>query len=139
VRYVPVNGLPSLHPLPAATLSMAEHHVVVELDEASGERLRLDFSPLQAVRIRTVDLFIPPEETPFDRRAVVEVVDSPWLADLSADLARADSRATFMEHSRHFLMPAGDAVIEVAAWGVEWTAAGGGGRYPEEKVDPGWP
>jgi hypothetical protein len=120
--HIAVPGVPALHPLPDATISGTEHRLAVDLDTTAGARLRLEFAPIQAVRITTQDLFTGG----YERGAVVEVADSLWLATLTADLAANDRFATFMDNARHFLVPAGDAVIEVAAWQLQWD----GGQYP---------
>jgi hypothetical protein len=130
-HHVRLPGLPALHPLPEPLITAAAHAVIAEIDAADGSRVRLEFSPMQAMRVTTVDLF----GARYDRTAVVEVTGSLWIAALTADLAQLDASAIFMDQSRHFLVPAGDGVLEVAAWQVEWE----GGRYPAERVTSGWP
>ena len=130
-RHVPITGVPQLQRLAVPTVSVYTPDAVVEVDDADDQRLRLAFSPLQAVRIRTADLYVKPDGATFHADRLVEVTGSTWLEELSADLRQVDHTATFMQRARHFLVPAGDLVIEVVAWAVEWTAAAGGGRYPD--------
>lgn len=125
-RHVPVPGVPGLHALSTPAVSVVKPEVVVELDGAAGERLRLVFSPYQAVRIRTADLFVPPADGAFRAHVVMEVLDSPWLAELGADLERVASGATFMGQAHHYLLTAGDSVVEVVARGLEWTSEAAG-------------
>jgi hypothetical protein len=64
----------------------------------------------------TADCFdLPPEIQAFPKE-IVEVIDSPWIAELKAVLKKTDHTATFMDRARHFLIPAQDEFIEVVAW-----------------------
>ena len=44
---------------------------------------------------------------------------SPWLDELRDGLAEVDHHADFLDKAVHFLVPAGDNVLEVVAWRVE--------------------
>jgi hypothetical protein len=137
-RHEPIPGVPELTGTPAASTDWPE--VVVEAEAAQGGRVTLRFAPAQALRVRTADVFVPPgDEAGFRPRVVVEVVDSLWLAELRADAAHVDHSSTFMDHARHFFLVAGDAAVDVLAWGLEWSAGAESGRHPEERPDPGWP
>ncbi len=140
-RHEPVAGIPELEPTTTPVLAVEQPDVVVEALAAAGGPVRLRFSPFQAVRVRTNDAYVPPldDEAGFIPFTVVEVIDSLWVEELRADAARVDHGATFMEDARHFLLLAGDAVIEVVAWNLEWSSVSGSGRHPETPPDPGWP
>ena len=50
--------------------------------------------------------------------------EAPWLDELTDALSEIDRTADFMQRAIHFLVPAGDDVVEVAAWRVQVEAAG---------------
>jgi hypothetical protein len=137
-RHEQIPGVPRLASTPALSADWPE--VVVEADTADGGRVRLRFAPAQALRVRTADVFVPPgDEAGFQARTVGEVVDSLWIEELRADAAHVNQSSTFMEHARHFFLVAGDAAVDVVAWGLEWSAGAESGRHPEQLPDPGWP
>ena len=114
--------------------------IVVEAEAADGSRVRLRFSPAQAMRIRTADVYVPPgDDAGYRPGAVVEVTDSLWLEELRADAAQLNQTATFMDVARHFFVDAGDTAVDVVAWGLEWSAGDASGRHPDPPPEPGWP
>ena len=130
MRLDPLEGPPPLHEVPLPVVSTGGPGVTVEVDDARERRFRLTFSPVQALRVTTVDAFRLPDGVEMVPRQVALVSDSPWLAELAAVLKRNDPNATFMERSHHFFIHAGDDFIEVAAWSVAWESEDGSGRYP---------
>ena len=96
---------------------------VLEFDDADERRIRLVFPGWQAIRITTVDCFRVNSLFIDGRlvRSLLEVHDSPWLRELSAELSRTDYSATFMDKSRHFIVFLGDNVLEVAAYHFTWS------------------
>lgn len=119
-RFEPVMGLPKLHTTPLADVHIEGSkapRVVVELDDVNEKRFRLVFETYQAVRVTTADCFWP--VVPITSQAVVEVINSPWIAELTAVLKKSDHAATFMQKAKHFLIPAQDDFIEIVAWGVK--------------------
>jgi hypothetical protein len=44
---------------------------------------------------------------------------SAWIDELKSALRVIDESADFMEKALHFTIPAGDDVLEIAAWKVE--------------------
>jgi hypothetical protein len=90
------------------------------------------FRPTQAVAITTVDLWSPPDGEGLVGRRVSEVMDSAWRHELWERLAAHDPHASFMDHARHFVVPAEDDVIEVLAWQLLWRREDDTGARPEE-------
>lgn len=119
-RFEPVMSLPKLHTTPLADVHVegsGRPRVVVELDDVNEKRFRLVFGTYQAVRVTTDDCFSP--VAPITSRAVVEVINSPWIAELTAVLKRKDDAATFMQKAKHFLIPNQDNFIEIVAWNIK--------------------
>jgi hypothetical protein len=119
---VPVEGVPELHEAQRPHVVVAPPQVKVEVDAADERRLRFEFDIYQAVRVRTIDLFVAPPDV-FRPRSVVEIEDSPWIAELRADLAQRDVTADFLDRSHHWLLHAGDGIVEVVAWEMTWQPA----------------
>ncbi len=130
MRLEPLEGPPPVHETPSPVLSKEGPRVTVELDDARLRRVRLIFTPYQALRVTAADIFQLPDGVEMVPRQVAVVTDSPWLAELAAVLKWQDPNATFMERSQHFFIQAGDDYIEVAAWSVAWESDQGSGRYP---------
>jgi len=137
-RHEPITGVPALAATPVVSAEWPE--VVIEAAAEDGTRVRLRFSPAQAVRIRTADVYVPPgDDAGYRPGAVVEVTDSLWLEELRADAAQLNQTATFMDVARHFFVDAGDTAVEVVAWGLEWSVGEASGRHPDPPPEPGWP
>lgn len=118
----PIKGLPKPHEVPLAVVRVEPPRVYVELDDEQEHRVCLIFGTYQAARVTTADCFdLPPEIQVFPKE-IVEIIDSPWIAELKAVLERTDHTATFMERARHFLIPAQDEFIEVVAWDLSCEA-----------------
>jgi len=132
MRLRPLEGPPLLHENPRPVVSTEGPRVTVEVDDAQQRRVRLIFTPFQALRVTTEDCFRLPEGVEMVPRQVVVVAESPWLAELAAVLKWRDPNATFMERSQHFFIQAGDDFIEVAGWAVSWEGQQGSGRYPAD-------
>jgi hypothetical protein len=140
-RHEPVEGIPALESTTSPVVSVDQSDAVVEALAAEGGPVRMRLSPYQAVRVRTIDAYVPPldDEAGFLPFRVLEVQDSLWIEELRADAAQVNHTATFMDDARHFLLMAGDSVVEVVAWNLEWSSVSGSGRHPETPPDPGWP
>lgn len=124
-RFVPIAEMPRLHSVPRAEVEIRERRVVISLDDASERRLRLIFRPYQAVRVTTIDCFLVPPKSGFSRTGVSRVEGSVWLEELRAALARIDRDATFLQTATHYVIPAGDDVVEIVATGMEWEPVAG--------------
>jgi hypothetical protein len=74
---------------------------------------RIQFSPIQAVRLTTEDAFELPNHPP---PGVVEVTNSPWLCQLAKVVAKVDHDATFMARSHHYFINGYGEVLDVAAF-----------------------
>lgn len=118
MKFNRVVQIPRLHSTPLATVHVEKGRVIVEVDDETEERVRLVFSPYQAARVTTTDCFSVPQRHTLEPGWVVEVLESPVVAELEATLKRIDVAASFMEKARHFLIPAQDEYIEVIAWNV---------------------
>jgi hypothetical protein len=119
MKFVRIPQIPRLHSTPLATVRVENARVIVEADDEQEKRVRFVFSPYQAVHVTTADCFSVPKGQMLEPGWVVEVIESPRLAELKAALKRMDSTANFMNKARHFLIPAQDDYIEVVAWSVK--------------------
>jgi hypothetical protein len=119
-RIQAVEGLEAVHTVPRAELRKTGAELVVELFDASERRVELSFRPVQAVRIWTVDLWIPPAAEGDAGRRIVEVVSSGWQRELAGQLEELHPTASFLDDAHHFVVPAGDDVVEVLAWQLQW-------------------
>ena len=116
---VDVPGAPRLHESQQPRVTVDPPDVAVEAIDADERRVTLTFSTYQAVRVRTIDVLRKTPDT-FRAFAVVEVADSPWIEELRAALAVVDETADFLDRAHHWMLHAGDAVVEVVAWELDW-------------------
>lgn len=117
-RLITLKELTELKAVPISRTSVEGAKVIVELDD-DEQKLRLAFSPYQSLRVTTADCFALPENMMVTPRTIMEVEESDWISELKSSLAEVDETADFMDKSRHFLVPAYDEFIEIAAWDVE--------------------
>ena len=116
-----IENIPKLHEIAFPVVCTDRQGcLIVEVDDENAKRIRLMFVPYQAVRITTVDCFMPPEEFDLPYRSVVEIIDSPWTKKLLFSSKEINETATFMEKAKHFLIPTEDDYIEVLAWDIKW-------------------
>lgn len=120
--HVVVDGVPQLHQAQRPRVTIRSPQVEVEADGADERVLRFSFDTYQAARVRSIDLFVPPDGE-FKPFRVVEVQRSPWIEELRADLAQVDHTADFLDRSHHWLLHCGDDVVEVVAWEMTWAEA----------------
>jgi hypothetical protein len=121
-RHIVVPGVPRLHEAQRPRVTVRSPQVDVEADDDRERVLRFSFDVYQAVRVRSIDLFVPPEGE-FQPFRVVEVTGSAWIEQLRADLAQVNHTADFLDGSRHWLLHCGDDVVEVVAWEMSWAEA----------------
>jgi len=113
-----LKQLSELNAVPIARTFVEGAKVVVELDD-DDRKLQLAFSPFQALRVTTADCFALPDNMMITPRTIMEIEESDWILELKKSLAEVDESANFMDKSRHFLVPAYNDFIEIAAWNVE--------------------
>ena len=118
VAFTPVPGVPEPDRVASPDVQVSDGSVRVALLDGHGRPLTLRFRPYQAVRLTTVDCYRRPEGMPHRPERVYWAAASPWMDDLRQRLAELDPHADFMERAVHFLVPAGDDVLEVVAWRV---------------------
>jgi len=126
-----IPDIPRLHNVPLAEIQQKQASVTLLLDDAEEQKMSLRFSPFQAMRVTTEDCFDWVPRASIPAGGVYQVVSSPWIAELSASLSKVDRTATFLEKSIHFLLPAGDKIIEIVAWSVKWEGGNGSGEFPD--------
>jgi len=103
---------------PDAEISLASANVLVRLTDGLSE-VQLSFSPYQALRVTTADCFELAEGMSVVPKTVVEVREWGWLQELKTVLSQVDIGGSFLEQSRHFLIPTPDDFIEIVAWKIQ--------------------
>lgn len=116
MNYIFHESFPRIHTTPLAKVISSESKTFVELDDENEHRLRITFKPTQATRLITYDCFSLPDGLEIRSKNVIEVVDSPWIIELNKVLSSSDSSATFLDQSKHYLLPLQDNFLEVIAW-----------------------
>jgi len=110
-----VHKLSELSYSPTGKVSVEESRVTVELTD-DEVNIRVVLTPYQSLRVTTSDCFALSGEMYVTPLTIMEVAQSPWLAELTAALALVDESGNFMDRSRHFVIACEDRFIEVAAW-----------------------
>lgn len=121
-RDAPFEALPHSPNLARVTYPVVEikdRLIRLELEDEKLLGLELRFQPYQALKLTTSDCFLPPDGARMRADSVLYSRKTAWLGELKSALHVRDYTATFMDHAIHFLIPAGDDVIEIAAWRVE--------------------
>jgi hypothetical protein len=126
VRLVPLEGVPAPHNVSLAVTCIDAQRISVRLDDVTEVSYELIFTPCIGVRVTTDDCWIG--EVP---RSIVEVIGSTWLVELQLALSANDPIARFMDRARHFIVPTGDYVLEVATHGVSSMLAARAAGRPE--------
>ncbi len=114
-----LRELIELDAVPIARTFAEGAKVIVELDD-DNRKIRVAFSPYQALRVTTADCFALSEGMMIMPRTIMEVEESDWIAELKKAMAVVDTTADFLDKSRHFLVPTEDDFIEVVAWSIEY-------------------
>ncbi|THF82729.1 hypothetical protein [Cohnella fermenti] len=107
-----------IHNTPLEQVQLEGAKIVVNVDDTDEQRWRLVFSPYQALRVTTIDCI---DIAPFlinDKKSnqVLEVIDSDWINLLRITLKNTDSSASFLDKSKHYIIPLQDNVIEIISW-----------------------
>jgi len=116
--FTPLPDLPELARVMLPTMTISDRVVRAVVTDVERQDVTLLFQPYQAVRLTTVDCFLAPGDLPRRLAQMYWSRSSPWLDELTAALAEVDHTADFMDSAVHFLVPAGDDVLEVVAWQV---------------------
>lgn len=130
MRYTLVPGTPRIHTVPLPELRVAQSQVELSLDTADEQRQHFVFRPYQAIRVTTEDCFLASPDSGLHKGGVFVVEDSPWLLELRKALSQIDRGATFLDRSHHYVIPSGDDIVEVIAWGIKWDGCEGSDSYP---------
>lgn len=118
--FVAVPDAPGVNTTPLARIVVEDCRVMLEFDDQMERRVRLTFSPYQAIRVTTADCFMSPEGLSMVPNTVVELHDSRWIQELTTRQRVIDNDAQFMKKARHFLVPLQDDFLEVVAWSIKW-------------------
>lgn len=110
-----------IHQTPLERLTYEGAHLRVEFDDVKGRRVRLTFSPWQALKVTTIDCFDVRALLIDGRlsRRLLELTNSQWVAALKEELHQHDHQATFLDQAHHFVLPFQDNIVEVVAWKFE--------------------
>ena len=138
MRYRKIPSAPSIHEVPLPEIAVKNSRVRLTLDGTDEQRRSFIFFPYQAIRVTTQDCFVVSPESGLYKGGVFWVEDSPWIADLRKALSQVDRQARFLDQSHHYVVPSGDAVVEVVAWNLKWTGSDGSGSYPVEEIQSGY-
>lgn len=106
---------------PLERLTYEGADLIVEFDNQADERVRLTFSPWQALKVTTIDCYDIRSLLIKDRlpRRVLEFTDSEWISALKEELHQHDHHATFLNDAHHFVLPFQDNVVEIVARNFE--------------------
>lgn len=113
------KGMPELNSSPLASVICNCPKVIVEADDVNEARIRLTFSPYQAIKMITFDCFDLPDGVSIIPHTVMEIKNSQWLHELRIISKLTDCEAGFMDKAKHFLLPLEDDFLEIVAWSVE--------------------
>jgi hypothetical protein len=122
--FATIPGVPELDDVMSPTITVADRVIAAIVADVDEREITLRFRPYQALRVTTVDCFDEPDGVPHRPSQIYWSRTSTWIDELTAALATVDFTADFMERAVHFIVPAGDDVIEVVAWRMELTLSG---------------
>ena len=122
--FEPIPDLPELGRVMAPAIQVGDRIIDAMITDARGLEIALSFQPYQAMRLTTVDCFREPDDLPHRPEVMYWTSASEWIDQLKASLAVVDRTADFMDRAVHFVIPAGDDVLEVIAWRVEISRSG---------------
>ncbi|KZE40567.1 hypothetical protein AV540_25720 [Brevibacillus parabrevis] len=113
-----------IHETPLEDINFDSNTIVVTFDDKDEKRWKLTFSPYQAIKTTTIDCYPfskliikdAEDERGIYRSYLLEVTDSQWKKSLHDELKLNDSNATFLDKSKHYILPFQDIVIEIIAW-----------------------
>ena len=127
----PIAETPALHRVNYPVIQIKDRMIRVELDDADSNKIALKFQPYQALKVTTQDCYLEEEGDTGAGDRLLYQQTSAWLNELKAALHRNDQTANFMDKAVHFIIPAGDDVLEIAAWKIEITHLGKTTIFPE--------
>ncbi|MET0143462.1 MAG: hypothetical protein ABW328_01550 [Ilumatobacteraceae bacterium] len=122
--FSPLADLPPLPRVMYPTVTISDRIVRADVTDVDGGDVTLQFRPYQAVRLTTLDCFLAPGDLPRHLEHIYWSRTSPWLDELTKALSEVDRTADFMQRAIHFLLPAGDDVLEVVGWAIHVDRAG---------------
>ena len=113
-----------IHCTPLERVEVEAGTIIVYLDNINEERFKLVFNVCQGLKVTASDCVSYSSfkndfcfSDGIYHRYILEVEDSGWVRQLKKDLTDRD--ATFLERSRHFILPLQDVVIEILAYEIE--------------------
>jgi hypothetical protein len=131
--FAPLAGGPVLPAVMYPRITIADRVVEVVVTDTDERDVTLRFRPYQALRLTTMDCYLGPDALPRQLDGVQWSRASAWLEELTGALSEIDLTADFMQRAIHFLVPAGDDVLEVVAWRIQVEPAGAAATWwPDE-------
>jgi hypothetical protein len=118
-EFEPIPHTPLLHRVNYPVIEVKDRKISVRLDDADEKEIELTFQPYQALKLTTIDCYLSPQGQKYSHNQMLYVRTSEWIEELKSALRVIDKSANFMDKAVHFIIPAGDDVLEVAAWKVE--------------------
>lgn len=119
-----IDDIPAFSQISHPVIEIKDRMIRVTLEDKGGNLVELKFQPYQALRITTQDCYSNDNGSAKIHDELIYQRSSAWLEELKAALRMNDDLASFMNKSIHFVVPAEDDVLEVAAWKVEVTQLG---------------
>ena len=111
---IPIERIPKFHSVPLMRLRADLRRVTLSADSEKKQRVCLQFSPYQAIKVTTEDCFVFAKSGVIPFRLCV-IQDSSWIPQLKKALKKVDHDATFLENAKHFILFATDGAVEVVA------------------------
>jgi hypothetical protein len=135
-QFLAVPHTPVLPRVVYPVIEIKDRMIRVSLDDIDDHKIELRFQPYQALNLTTRDCFLMPAGSEHLRNRIFYQRTSTWIEELKSALQVSDRTADFMDKALHFTIPAGDDVLEIAAWKVEITHLDKTFRFPKNVEMP---
>lgn len=122
---------PFLNRVTYPIIEIKDRTIRLVLEDAEGHEIELNFQPYQASKLTTYDCYLKPEGSAYVHDQIFYQKNSAWIEALKSTLKIIDRSATFLDQAVHFIIPAGDDVLEIVAWKVEMNYQGKTMVFPE--------
>lgn len=118
-----IADVPAFNRINDPVIDIKDRMIRVTLGDVDDNKVELTFQPYQALKLTTYDCYLSDQSVQL-RNNLIYRETSTWLGELKNALRSNDEYADFMDKALHFTIPAGDDVLEIAAWKVDITHLG---------------